>query len=234
MNFNIRYSIVILGIAVLLHSCEDIDNFEEPNTILTGHVSYQGDSIYLGNNEVEFELWQSGFGKLVPIAVRLDQHGAYSARLFDGQYKLVFVGGQGPFRTNVINQQQRDTIFVDLKGDQQETIEVIPYFMVRNASFQHTASTISGNCTVEQIITDVDPKTVERVTLYVNETVFVSDNGDYNDARADADISDLSNLSMSVDLPESLMAKPYVFARIGVKIGGVEDMIYSKVEKIKL
>src|SRR5690606_10705728 len=139
MNFNIRYSIVILGIAVLLHSCEDIDNFEEPNTILTGHVSYQGDSIYLGNNEVEFELWQSGFGKLVPIAVRLDQHGAYSARLFDGQYKLVFVGGQGPFRTNVINQQQRDTIFVDLKGDQQETIEVIPYFMVRNASFQHTA-----------------------------------------------------------------------------------------------
>lgn len=234
MNFSIKYSIVLLGIATLLHSCEDIDNFDEPKTFLTGHVSYQGDSIYLGNNEVEFQLWQSGFGKLTPLGVRLDQDGTFSARLFDGQYKLVFVKGQGPFRTNIINDQQLDTILIDLKGDQQTAIEVTPYFMVRNANFQNTASTISGSCAIEQIITDVDAKTVERVTLYVNETQFVSDNGDFNAARADADINDLSSINVTVNLPEHLTSKPYVFARFGVKIAGVEDMIYSKVEKIKL
>ena len=234
MNARVKYIIALLGIAVLLHSCEDIDNFEEPNTILTGNVSYQGDSIYLGNNEVEFQLWQPGFGTLVPIAVRLDQQGAYSARLFDGQYKLVFVDGQGPFRTPVINPQQQDTIFIDLKGDQQTTIEVTPYFMIRNTEILKSGNSITGSCSIEQIITDADAKTVERVTLYVNETLFVSDNGDYNDARVDADISDLNSLNMSVDLPENLTSKSYVFARIGVKIAGVEDMIYSKVEKIKL
>lgn len=234
MNARAKYIIALLGIAVLLHSCNEIDNFEEPNTFLSGHVSYQGDSIYLGNDEVEFQLWQSGFGTLVPIAVRLDQQGAYSARLFDGEYKLVFVGGQGPFRTPVINQQQQDTIFIDLKGDQQTTIEVTPYFMVRNAQIQKNGNTITSSCSIEQIITDADAKTVERVTFYINETLFVSDNGEYNDARVDADISDLSNLNMALEIPESLAAKPYVFARIGVKIAGVEDMIYSRVEKISL
>lgn len=234
MNFNIRYSIVLLGIAALLHSCNEIDNFDEPTTFLTGNVSYQGDSIYLGNNDVEFQLWQSGFGKLTPLGVRLDQKGTFSARLFNGQYKLVFVKGQGPFRTNIINEQQLDTILIDLKGDQQTAIEVTPYFMVRNATFQGTVNSISGSCAIEQIITDVDAKTVERVTLYVNETTFVSDNGNYNDARVDADISDLNSLNMTVELPEHLITKPYVFTRIGVKIAGVEDMIYSRIEKIEL
>lgn len=106
--------------------------------------------------------------------------------------------------------------------------------MIRNAGIQHTANAISGSCSVEQIITDADAKTVERVTLYVNETVFVSDNGDFNDARIDADIADLSSISATVELPEHLIAKPYVFARFGVKIAGIEDMIYSRVEKINL
>lgn len=232
MNFNIRYSIALLGIAALLHSCNEIDNFDEPDTLLTGHVGYQGDSIYLGNNEVEFQLWQSGFGKLTPLGVRLDQDGSFSARLFNGHYKLVFVKGQGPFRTNSVNDQQLDTISFDLKGDQQMAIEVLPYFMVRNTSFQKTTNSIGGSCSLEQIITDADAKAVERVTMYVNETQFVSDNGNFNDARADADISDLNSLNMTVELPEHLISKPYVFARIGVKISGIEDMIYSRVEKI--
>lgn len=234
MNFNIKYSIVLIGIAAVLYSCEDIDNFDAPNTFLTGHINYQGDSIYLGNNEVEFQLWQPGFGTLTPLGVRLDQNGSFSARLFDGQYKLVFVKGQGPFQTNIINEQQQDTIMIDLKGDQELGVEVTPYFMIRNAGIQHTANAISGSCSVEQIITDANAKTVERVTLYVNETVFVSDNGDFNDARIDADIADLSSISATVELPEHLIAKPYVFARFGVKIAGIEDMIYSRVEKINL
>ena len=41
------------------------------------------------------------------------------------------------------------------------------------------------------------------------------------------------NLSGSTALPDGY-AKPYIFARIGVKIVGVEDMLFSPVQKLDL
>jgi hypothetical protein len=131
-----------------------------------------------------------------------------------------------------VNEQLGDTILLDLNGDQNINLEVTPYYMIRNSQYNMTGSTsIEASTSLEQIITGEDAKDVERVTLYLNSTIFVSSNNDENIARGDADISDLSNLSMSVDIPENY-TKDYIFARIGVKISGVEDMIYSPVEKL--
>ena len=85
-----------------------------------------------------------------------------------------------------------------------------------------------------QIIADSDAKDIERVTLYVNKTQFVSDNGDYNIIASDGDFSDLNNINISVDLPETTVNREQLYARIGVRMVGVEDMIFSPVEKIDL
>lgn len=230
-----KYYVLLLGSLLVLASC-DIDNYDEPESFLQGQIMYNGDPINVGYNELGFELWQPGFGKLAPIDVPVAQDGTYSSRLFDGNYKLVFRDNQGPFKTNIVNAQQKDTIFVALSGDQTLNIEVTPYYMIRNAQFAKSGDNITATCSVEQIITGADARDIERVTLYINVTQFVSDFGEANKARADGDFTDPNNISLSVGMLDFFpnATRDYVFARIGVKIAGVEDMIYSPVEKVAL
>jgi len=85
----------------------------------------------------------------------------------------------------------------------------------------------------EKILAGDQGRDVESVTLFLNATTLVSNNGDYNIAQANADLSDLSNLDFSTAIPDNYN-DPYIFARVGVKIVGVEDLIFSPVEKIAL
>lgn len=100
------------------------------------------------------------------------------------------------------------------------------------------AGTVNASCAVEQIITGADARAVERVKLVINRTLFVDVNsgGEGSLAQVDAaDLSNLDNLNMSVEMPSD-PKKPdqnYIFARIGVKMEGVEDMIYTQVQKLE-
>lgn len=213
-------------------SCE-LDDFSEPDVFFTGHIVYQGEPIPVARNQVWFELWQPGFGLSAPIDVAIAQDGSYSSRLFSGDYQLVFVPGQGPFQT------PDDTIRLNLNGSETMELEVTPYYLIRTPQFSHAAGAISATCTVDQIISGADAKDVERVTLIINRTQFVDANsgGEGSLAQADAaDITDLSRISMSVDIPDDPLKadQDYYFARIGVKIAGVEDMIYTQVTKVSL
>ncbi|HEY4207889.1 MAG TPA: DUF3823 domain-containing protein, partial [Puia sp.] len=76
-------------------------------------------------------------------------------------------------------------------------------------------------------------KDVERVTLYVNKTQYVS--GADNIAKTDkngVDITDPGHVSLNVTVPATYPAQTYVYARVGLKIAGVEDMIFSSVMKV--
>lgn len=226
------YILLLLGGLLLATSCE-LDNFSEPDAFFTGHIVYQGEPIPVARNQVWFELWQPGFGLSAPIDVAIAQDGSYSSRLFSGDYRLVFLPGQGPF------QAPSDTMYLELNGDKTLELEVTPYYMIRTPQFSASGNTISAACAVDQIITGPDARDVERITLVINRTQFVDANsgGEGSLAQIDAsDISDLSSISMSVDIPVD-PKKPdqdYYFARIGVKIAGVEDMIYTQVEKVSL
>lgn len=222
--------IVMFGALLLTSACE-LDNYNEPDAILSGNVVYNGDAIPVARNQVRFELWQSGYGAPAPIDVAIAQDGSYSARMFSGDYKLIFPPNEGPFKSS------SDTLYFGLSGDKVMDVQVTPYNMVRNAQFSYSAGTVSATGSVEQIITGPGAKAVERVTLIINRTLFVdaSSGAEGSIAQADAgDITDLSNLSMSVEIPND-PKKPdqnYIFARIGVKMVDVEDMIYTQVEKI--
>jgi hypothetical protein len=45
-------------------------------------------------------------------------------------------------------------------------------------------------------------------------------------------ITDMNAISMQAKIPNLVPVQHYVFARIGVKISGVDDMIFSRVVKV--
>ncbi|MFC1226126.1 DUF3823 domain-containing protein [Pedobacter sp. BG31] len=219
-------------IAILFVSCKK-DNYDAPEADFTGRIVYKGESISVQYGQVNFELWQSGFGNYAALNVNVSQDGTYSARLFNGDYKLVFSPNQGPFLWKKNAAGKQDTIAVNINGNKTMDIEVMPYYMIRGATLTAAAGKVNAFCKLEKIITNADAKDIENVSLYINKTQFVD--GSNNIAAqqiSGAAIADLNNLNMSVTIPGITPTQNYVFARIGVKIAGVDDLIFTPVSKI--
>ncbi|TBO44480.1 DUF3823 domain-containing protein [Pedobacter kyonggii] len=226
------YFIIGAIIAVLFSSCKK-DNYEAPAADFTGRIVYQGEAINVQYGQVNFELWQSGFGNYSALNVNVSQDGNFSAKLFDGNYKLVFSPNQGPFLWKKNAAGKQDTIAVNISGNKVMDIEVMPYYMIRSASLTAASGKVNGFCKLEKIITDANAKDIESVSLYINKTQFVD--GGNNIAiqqLTGAALADLNNLNMSVNIPTIVPTQNYVFARIGVKIAGVDDLIFTPVTKI--
>lgn len=233
----IGYNFLILFIlAIGLASCE-YDNYDAPNATLQGRVVYNGEPIGVAVNEVNFELWEPGWQLKNPISVTVAQDGSYSASLFNATYKLAFRPNQGPFRMVHNSATDSDTILVDVSGSTVLDIEVEPYYMIRNPQFALNDNVVNATASLEQIITGEDARNIEQVSLFLNKTQFVDQRGDYNLARTDvagADIEDLNNISLSTNVPDLVRSQSFIYARIGVKIEGVEDMLYSPVQRLEL
>lgn len=236
MKTQIRYIILFFS-AIALFACEK-DNYDPPGSQLNGGLVYNGSPVLLEYNQVPFQLFQYGFGKVGPVSnTSFTQDGTYSVLLFDGEYKFTIAQNQGPFLWPKNAAGASDTIVINLKGNQTRDIEVTPYYMIRTPEFSLAGGQVTGTCSIEKIVTDANARNIQSVNLYINKTTFVSGNGSYNIGSAainGAAITDPANISMSVAVPALVPAQSYVFARIGLKIEGVEDMIFSPVVKLNL
>lgn len=237
MNFSMKHKFLSIALAVFClasFSCKK-DNYEEPKSKLTGRFHYKGEAIQVQHDQVPFELYEYGFGKVGPITSTVSQEGTYSHVLFDGTYKLVVSGGQGPFYWPQTGGKS-DSLSITVNGDTQVDIEVQPYYMIRTPQINKSGGDVTATFKIEKII--VDPtlaKDVEMAALFINKTQFVS--GTDNIARKDLAgnaIADPNNVSLSVTVPTISPTQSYVFARIGVKSAGVEDWIFSPVVKVPL
>ncbi len=238
-----KYYLIIMVLALALASC-DKDNFEPPQAVFEGRIVYQGEPVRVqganGNTTTDFpvffELWDKRYLNRSAIRVPIKPDGTYSVLLFDGEYKLTVPNNQGPFLWKKTAANNPDSITVNLNGSQQLDIEVMPYYMLRNEKFSVSGRTVTGSVKIDKIITDaVNGKNIERVSLYVNKTQFVDDGQNINKAdKAGSTITDLTNVSLSTNVGTIVPSQNYVFARIGLKIAGVEDMIYSPSQKITL
>lgn len=214
-------------------SLNNYDNYDSPESTLEGILHFEGDSIRVSYDNVNFELWQAGFGRRSPVDVTVDQDGSYSAVLFDGDYKLVIPSGQGPF-AGQISESNSDTLLVQLQGSQTLDIEVLPYYMLRNPQFSLSGNMVSANLGLEQIITNENAQDIEHVELYLSKTKHVDIRTSISTSGVSgADIADMNDINLSTDIPEITPTQDYVFARIGVKINNVEHLIYSHIEKIE-
>jgi hypothetical protein len=203
--------------------------------MLRGALLYQKDTVFVEYDRVPYQLFQYGFGKTGPMGSSFKQDGTYSSLLFDGDYKFTIPGGQGPFIWKELSPGVPDSISVSVKGNTTLNIDVVPYYMIRNTQFSVSGNKVMASFAVDQIITDANARNIERATLYINKTQFVS--GANNIGLADISGADISNpgavnLEVNIDMPSNQATQSYVFARVGLKIEGVEDMIFSPVQRL--
>jgi hypothetical protein len=228
----IKFSgVILVAVGTILFSCKK-DNYKEPSSTLSGRIVYKGEAINVENYQVPYQLYQFGFGKVGSIDGSFTQDGTYSAVLFNGNYKLIVPNGQGPFKWKQLASGAPDSVAVTINGNQTLDLEVTPYYMIRTPAVTGGAGKVSATFKAEKIITDASAKNIERVTLYINKTQFVSGANNIGTANlSGAAIADPNNISLSVSVP-NISPQAYVYARIGLKIEGVEDLIFSPVQKI--
>lgn len=139
----------LLSLSLLAVSC-GLDNYDEPESFLEGKITYEGKQLGLKgtNGGIQLQLYQDGYANHDPITVYATQDGTFSAVLFDGPYKLVTKDKNGPWVNN------RDTIYVEVKGKTQCEVKVTPYFTISDENITLDNNIVSGTCNIQQIVQD--------------------------------------------------------------------------------
>ena len=251
MRIQFRYA-YILAFSATIFSCKK-DNHDEPKSILSGHLVYQGEQIQVEANQVPILIYQNGLGKVgyvgatslpdpgatppnVDVTPAFAEDGSYSAALYDGDYKIIVPNGQGPFMWKQTASGTPDSVSVTVKGNQTLDLEVTPYYMIKTPQITAVGKdSISASCMATKIITDsINAKDIEYVALYVNKTQFVAGSASIASFVVPASaITNMNNIQFGVHIPALVPAQSYVFARIGLKIANVEDLIFSPLQKIQ-
>ena len=219
--------VTAVAVTAVLAGCDFnvFDNYDEPNATLTGRLVYQGNPVGLRSNGVQLQLWQPGYELNQSIPIYVGQDGTFSARLFDGDYRLNLVAGNGPWLDSP------DTIQVQVRGEAQVDVPVMPYYTIQNPDTRFVSGAIESTFTIGSVTTS---RAVEYVGLYVSTTSFVDRNN--MSVRLERPRSAIPSLAapitLSVTLPPNLAQRNDVHARIGVKTVGVAELLYSPVEKI--
>jgi hypothetical protein len=241
--------LLLLVIISVLGGCKK-DNREPPSSTLSGVVQIEGSKQPVGvaSNRVQLELWQSGYALFQKIPVYIDQDGSFSAKLFDGQYKLVRLSG-APWANNA------DTININLKGSATVEVPVKPFFTVGNETITFNAAdtSITAMFSVSQLDAT---KQADRVSLHIGLTNFVDAVTNQiplpaanNDKTPAADYLTAPTTfkvflnparypgTTTAELRRQLgvaLQKGYLFARGAVRTTGVTERFYSQVKQISL
>lgn len=221
----LKQYIILLAIATgLLTGCKK-DNIDAPQSRLTGNVLVGKDIVGVRSGGISFEIWQRGYQLFSKIPLNIAQDGSFTATLFDGDYKLVRTKGAGPWADN------SDSIDVRVSGNTSVDIPVDPYFIIKNASFQKVGSTIAASFTVQQVNTS---KALELVRIYIGPNYILDQNNNAATAQQAAPVNITQPVALTVNIPATLAAESYIYARVGVKTVGVNELMYSVATKVTL
>lgn len=209
---------------VILAGCE-YDNFEEPSSEITGEIIYNDEPIGVKSNEVELELWQSGYELDNDIPIYINQNGSFTTTVFDGRYQLVLREGNGPWVNNT------DSIDVDLNGRAEVDVPVEPFYIIDDESIEYSDGSIEATFTVREIN---DSENLEFVGLYIGENTIVDQiYNEANSTQAGDEISFGSQSEASVSLSDRLSNRDYIFARVGLKVAGRSELLFTPVHKVE-
>src|SRR5690606_10947257 len=134
----------IVSMVLMVASCS-YDNVDPPQSMLEGRVVYQGEPLGLRSEGVQLELWQPGYELFQKIPLHVDQDGAFSASLFDGDYKLTLLRGNGPWL------DQTDSTDVQVRGGKSLDVEVQPYYMLTSPQYSRSSGQLSATVQVNSI-----------------------------------------------------------------------------------
>jgi hypothetical protein len=213
----------ILSLVLVAASC-NYDNFDPPQSLLEGRVVYQGEPLGLRSEGVQLELWQPGYELFQKIPLHVDQDGSFSASLFDGDYKLTLLRGNGPWL------DQTDSIDVQVRGGKILDVEVQPYYTLSSPQLSRNSGQISASVQVNS----VNPtRAVELVAIYVGRTAILDAVRNEANLVISGEELDLSSpIDLNINLPASLSGRD-VYVRVGVKTAGVQELLYSTVQHLQ-
>lgn len=215
----------VLLLVVLFTSC-GLDNYDEPESLLTGKVVYKGEAVQVrGTDErVRLQLFQDGYPNYTPIDVFVGQDGSFSAMLFNGDYKMVTRDNNGPWVNS------RDTIHFSVKGNTVQNMEVTPYFMISNPDMKLADKKVTATFTIDQI---VDGREIEYAAIVLNRTQFVD--VDIRLQRQDFSGNDVKvgTVSYTIDLNNEASKSATLYGRICVKTRNTDEGIYSAPFRLK-
>lgn len=220
---NILYG-AFLSLLIALSGCEK-DNYSAPKSQLTGNIQFDGKNVGLRSNGVQLELWQHNYALFNKIPVFVDQDGSFSAQLFDGEYKLTLVRGNGPWVDNT------DSLTVQVKGATQVNVPVDLYYGIQQESFQKEGEGVLASVSLKR---GAGQRNVETVKLYVGQSILVDNiiNVASVEKRGE-ELPEIGNpIQLSTSVPEDLRTKGYAYVRIGVKTEGVSEYVYGEPVKI--
>lgn len=222
----IQNKYLILLLSIIVFTACGLDNYDAPQSVLSGKITYNGQTLGLrGTGEaVQLQLYQDGYQLRDNIPVYVGQDGTFKALLFDGQYKLVTRNQNGPWVNS------RDTTTINLNGSTSINVEVTPYFTISNSNITLSGNQVSGTFNVNRI---VETANIDYAILLVSKTNFVDDVSYI--ARQNLNRPQPGALSISMDLSgnqEFAKAKA-LYARVGVRTIGADQAIYSEVIKLK-
>ena len=256
-----RILVALASIGVLT-GCDNIlglDNRDGPGAELTGRVTFEGEGVGLRSNGVQLELWEPRYEDQLygKIPVYIGQDGSFRAALFDGEYKLNLLPNNGPWLNS------SDTTLVTLRGQANVDVPVTPYFVIRDADLIRNPPTdpdaggsITATFRIEAIAPPNPQRLVEVVGVYVSGTSFADRNLNpfqigttangvntvLERARSDiqTELDSNGTISITVPLPDNVydtqspVRREAVFARIGVKTTGSQELLYTPVVEIPL
>ena len=214
-------SCLILLIGLGAASCE-FDNFEEPKSTLSGRIVYNDEVLGLRSDGVQLELWQRGYDLFQKIPVYVAQDGTFSAVIFDGDYKMTLIRGNGPWM------DRTDSIDVQVRGSQMIDVEVQPYFVVSNTSFNVNGSSIDVTFTLDDTNSGRD---LEYASIYMGRTMLTDalrNDGVFRIPMEDIEFG--TPMTVQVPISGSLAGRSEIFVRVGAKTNGIAELVYSQVE----
>lgn len=224
MKRNIITFFTLLCCLIAISSCR-YDNYDEPQSMLTGRAVYNGEAVSVRSGGAEFALFQDGYALHNAIPVYIAQDGTYSATLFDGEYKLVRMGN-APWE-----RPSNDTILITVHGNTVQDIPVTPYFFIENASFAKNGSKVTAKFTVKKVVANA---TLEDVRLYLGETLLTDNNINAANLSLGTSINFDQEITAEIEVPESLANEAYLYARVGVKSGQSSEYCYTQSTKVEL
>ncbi len=231
---------LIIMLPVIFTACE-YDNYDEPNAIISGKVVYDGQAISVKNNQVTFRLYEPGWelSASTYMDVQVAQDGTFSASVYSGKnYCLIRQNNIGPW----VNPTASDTIYViNCAKNQTVDMPVTPYFLLEDVSLTCSNKIVSGTCSVRQI---TGGRNIESVGLYAGRNVIVDNTYNFGGTAGSVATSaaagdrvsltlDLSGLSVS-STSGSLPSTGFIYARMGLKIEGIDAMIYTESFKLSI
>jgi len=214
----------LLLISILVAGCEK-DNLKQPESKLTGKVVYGKDAIGVRSGGISFEIWQKGYQLFSKIPLNIAQDGSFTATLFDGDYKLVRAKAAGPWADN------SDSIDVHVNGATTLDIPIDPYFVIKNVTFQKSGTTVTATFTLQNVNTT---KALELVRIYIGPNFIIDQNNNSVNAQKAAPVDLTQPVTLTVAIPASIAAQDFIYARVGVKTVGVNELMYSTAQKVTL